>query len=128
LPYLDHRLVELAFRLPTSLKLDRVETKVVLREAMREYLPDSVRRRRDKIGYAPPQRAWLLGPLRDAARELLTDSRTGQRPWVDARHLQASWDRFTRGEPSEEGTVVLALTLELWSRRFLDQPRTVRSA
>ena len=125
LPYLDHRLVELAFRLPTSLKLDGVETKVVLREAMREYLPDSVRRRRDKIGYAPPQRAWLLGPLRDASRELLADPRTVQRPWVDAKHLRSSWDQFTHGEPSAEGAVVLALTLELWSRKFLDQSQTV---
>ena len=58
-PYLDHRLVEFLAGLPEHLKLRRAETKVVLREAMQGIVPAAIRRRRDKMGYATPERVWL---------------------------------------------------------------------
>jgi asparagine synthase (glutamine-hydrolysing) len=120
LPYLDHRLVEFAFALPSELRLQGATTKLILRDAMREYLPDSVRARLDKIGYAPPQRAWLLGPLRDFVGDLVDDRRTADRPWTDVRQLRGAWTAFLAGDPRPESEVVRAVSLELWSRQFLD--------
>lgn len=128
LPYLDHRLVEFAFTLPTELKIAGAEMKVVLRDAMAAYLPPSVRDRRDKIGYAPPQRQWLLGPLRDSIDDLIADGRTAQRPWIDAGRLRAAWKAFVAGDVRDEGRVVRAISLELWSRQFLDVAHTVSDA
>jgi asparagine synthase (glutamine-hydrolysing) len=63
-PFLDHRIAELAFRLPSECKIFRGLTKVVLRQAMRGIVPDLILNRVDKLGYQVPQGKWLSGPLR----------------------------------------------------------------
>lgn len=59
LPFLDHRLVEFAFRMPERLLLREGWTKWVLRDAFRGIVPDAISTRVDKLGYAPPQQRWL---------------------------------------------------------------------
>ena len=59
LPFLDHHLVEFVFSLPMSHIYNQGKTKFILREAMKNTLPDSVYHRTDKIGFAPPQQAWM---------------------------------------------------------------------
>ena len=122
LPYLDHRLVELAFSMPWEMKLSRGRTKRVLRESMRDYLPESVRGRRDKIGYAPPQAAWLRGPLREWAEDLMASQRLAEREWTDAPALRAMWRDFRDGKDRREADVWRFLSVEAWARSFLDRP------
>ena len=69
LPFLDHRLVEYAFRLPDKVKLHGGVSKLILRRTMRGIVPDMILDRRDKIGFATPERDWLLGPLSGVIRE-----------------------------------------------------------
>jgi asparagine synthase (glutamine-hydrolysing) len=120
LPYLDHRLVELAFSLPWEMKLRHGQTKRVLREAMSDYLPESVRRRKDKIGYAPPQAAWLRGPLREWAEDLLASKRFAEREWNDAPSVHAMWRAFRDGKDQVHGDLWRFLSVEAWARTFLD--------
>lgn len=63
-PFLDHRLVEFALRLGDRWKIVGGDTKRVLRRAMDGILPDVVRDRRDKLGFATPEEVWFKGPLR----------------------------------------------------------------
>jgi asparagine synthase (glutamine-hydrolysing) len=58
-PYLDYRLVERALALPAGDLIRAGWTKSLLREAMAGRLPESVRRRRDKLGFASPEIRWL---------------------------------------------------------------------
>jgi len=120
LPYLDHRVVELAFSLPWEMKLGRGRTKRVLREAMREYLPESVRGRRDKVGYAPPQAAWLRGPLCEWAEDLLASQRYAEREWTDAPTVRSMWRAFRDGKGGLDGDLWRFLSVEAWARSFLD--------
>jgi len=70
-PFLDHRLVEYAIGLGGEHKLVNGWTKWVLREAMKRHLPEAVRLRKDKLGFATPESAWLRGPLRPAITEAI---------------------------------------------------------
>ena len=124
LPFLDHRVVELAFSLPWQMKLSRGRTKRVLREAMREYLPDSVRGRTDKIGYAPPQAAWIRGPLCEWAEDLLASQRFAEREWNDAPAVRGMWRAFRDGKDRLDGDLWRFLSVEAWARTFLDRPGT----
>lgn len=65
-PFLDHRLVEFCLKLGGQHKLVGGDTKRVLRDAMAGVLPEMIRQRRDKIGFATPEEAWFKGPLRRA--------------------------------------------------------------
>jgi asparagine synthase (glutamine-hydrolysing) len=58
-PFLDHRVVELALALPDRLKIDGTEQKAALRRSMDGIVPDAVIERRDKIAFRTPQTAWL---------------------------------------------------------------------
>lgn len=58
-PFLDYRLVELALGLPDGYKLGQGWTKRILRESMRGVLPESIRQRRDKIGFETPELQWM---------------------------------------------------------------------
>lgn len=55
----DHLLIEAAFAIPGSMKIRNGYTKALLREAAAPWLPDSIRLRRDKLGYATPNNAWI---------------------------------------------------------------------
>ncbi len=63
-PLLDHELLEMAGRIPSSLKVHHGETKWILKEACKDRLPRSVVRRR-KHGFEMPIDGWLRGPLRE---------------------------------------------------------------
>ncbi|MBA3558608.1 MAG: asparagine synthase (glutamine-hydrolyzing) [Gemmatimonadaceae bacterium] len=58
-PFLDYRLVEFLAGLPDSMKLRQGETKLVLREGLRGVVPESIRQRRDKMGFVSPEEIWL---------------------------------------------------------------------
>jgi asparagine synthase (glutamine-hydrolysing) len=68
-PFLDHRIVEFASRLPPSFKIQGSCQKFILKELMRGKLPPAIRRRK-KIGFDIPVHDWLRGPL----RSLLVDT------------------------------------------------------
>ena len=59
LPFLSHKLVEFVFSIPDHFIYREGKTKFILREAMKKVLPESIYNRTDKIGFAPPQRAWM---------------------------------------------------------------------
>ena len=59
LPFLDHHLVEYVFSLPMTHVYSQGKTKFILRESMKNVLPESVYNRTDKIGFAPPQNSWM---------------------------------------------------------------------
>src|SRR5207249_667383 len=69
-PFLDHRLVEFACRLPVELKVRGLATKRVLRKAVADLVPPPIRRR-VKRGLTVPLAAWLAGPLLPFARTTL---------------------------------------------------------
>ncbi len=77
-PFLDRAVYAAAASLPTALKLPRGsrDTKVVLRDAMRGIVPDSVVDRA-KLGFPTPTRVWLRGEIGEWADDLLAGSRTG---------------------------------------------------
>jgi asparagine synthase (glutamine-hydrolysing) len=64
-PFLDHRLVEFSIAIGDHHKIVGADTKRVLREAMQGILPEKVRNRRDKLGFATPEEDWFRGPLRE---------------------------------------------------------------
>ncbi|MFF7599467.1 asparagine synthase (glutamine-hydrolyzing) [Streptomyces mirabilis] len=70
-PFLDQELVEYAYRLPVHHKLDRDRTKVVLRRALADIVPQRVTNRA-KQGFGAPIAHWLRGPMGDALLDLLT--------------------------------------------------------
>ena len=72
-PLLDHRLIELAFRLPPSFKVGGGARKRILRTVARRYVPAIVIDRTDSLGFGTPQSRWIRGELAPAIREAMHD-------------------------------------------------------
>lgn len=72
-PFLDHRLVEFIFTLPAALKIHRGYTKYVLREAMADILPEKIRWRTGKLGFATPEKSWQESVLNTLVKEAIRD-------------------------------------------------------
>jgi asparagine synthase (glutamine-hydrolysing) len=113
-PMLDHRVVEFAFSLPDQLKIRGVQTKYVLREAMRGVLPESVRARTDKVGFrAEPRATWALA---DQNRNSVLANRTEyEERWFDPKALAAALDGSDRSVEAEY-SVWRVLNAKLWLR------------
>ena len=60
-PFLDHELVEFCLSLPADLKIRKGIRKWILRESRKEVLPEMIRNRYDKLGFATPEITWLQG-------------------------------------------------------------------
>jgi len=71
-PFLDHRIVEFAAKLPASLKVRGTQQKFVLKELMKDKLPPAILQRK-KIGFDIPAHEWLRGPLRSLLVDALHD-------------------------------------------------------
>jgi asparagine synthase (glutamine-hydrolysing) len=115
-PFLDHRLAELCFRLPASYKLRGVETKSVLREAMRGILPEPIRTRSDKIGFrADPTAAWKLA---EAHRASLAEAPSRwERDWFEPAAVERLLDGADRSGESE-ALLWRVINTKIWLRSF----------
>src|SRR6185437_11533621 len=87
-PFLDHRLVEYAASLPVDLKLRGFTGKYLLRQSQREFLPPHIIKGR-KRGFNAPMAYWLLGRMRDMARDVMYGAALGQ--YVQAAALDELW-------------------------------------
>jgi len=63
-PFLDYRMVEWAMTLPLEMNLSRGWNKLMIRDALADVLPDSIRWRRSEVGFITPQSEWIRTTLR----------------------------------------------------------------
>jgi asparagine synthase (glutamine-hydrolysing) len=89
-PMLDHRVVEFAARVPTSMNLRGGRGKWLLRRVLSRYVPTSLFER-PKVGFTVPVGDWLRGPLRDWAEGLLGEDRLGREGYLDPAPIRRRW-------------------------------------
>lgn len=116
-PFLDHRLVELAFDLPSSVKIRDRTTKWVLKQVARRYLPDDVINR-PKVGFKVPLDRWFRHGLRDMAHDLLTGPSSFVGSHFDGQIVAGLLDDHSQGIRDEESRIWTLLSLEVWHREF----------
>jgi asparagine synthase (glutamine-hydrolysing) len=98
LPFMDYRLVEFLFSLPSYWKLRGELNKFVLREGMRGHIPEIVRTRVDKMGFPTSAQRWFAGPLYEPMRDLLASRATRERGLYDVDRIQRDLARHKAGE------------------------------
>lgn len=112
-PFLDHRIIEFAWRLPTSLKVRDGQGKWLLRRILRRYLPEYLFER-PKQGFNVPIGPWLRGPLRDWAQGLLDMHRIRNDGFLDSRSVQACWQEHLAGRRDQSRYLWSVLMIQSW--------------
>jgi asparagine synthase (glutamine-hydrolysing) len=116
-PFLDHRLVEFAARLPTNLKIKGRQTKFVLRQLVRDKLPAELLKR-PKEGLDIPAHEWLRGPLKPLLLDALSPDSVRQAGLFSPAAISALVDRHIARKENLGYHLWGLLTLHLWIRRW----------
>ncbi len=118
-PFLDHHLVEFAWRLPPDRKLSGFTTKRILRDAIADVVPPSILTR-PKAGFPVPFGRWLQGGWHSVARDVLFDRQARQRDVIAVGPTERLLDAAARGVHGSAEVVWSLVNLELWFRTFID--------
>jgi asparagine synthase (glutamine-hydrolysing) len=112
-PFLDHALVEFAWRLPFELKVRGGETKWILRQLLYRHVPRALIER-PKMGFGVPIGEWLRGPLRDWAEALLDERRLHDEGYFRPEPIRRMWDAHLSGSLNEQYRLWPILMFQSW--------------
>jgi asparagine synthase (glutamine-hydrolysing) len=112
-PLLDHRVIEFAWRVPTHAKIRGGKGKWLLRRVLSRYVPEALFER-PKQGFNVPVGAWLRGPLRDWAGDLLAPARLHRDGLLDPARVQACWKQHLSGQRDRGYELWAILMVEAW--------------
>lgn len=118
-PFLDYRLVEFVFSLPPEFKIRNGWNKWIMRQALKDILPQKIVNRRWKVGFSTPEVSWFrTNPL--PIREILRSSAFLSRPYFNHAKIQAAFEDFVAGKNDESMLFWRIINLELWLRLYID--------
>ena len=112
-PFLDHRVADLAARIPLDLKIGGGEGKLILRKLLASLVPPELVER-PKSGFQLPVGDWLKGPLRVWAEDLLDPASLGAQGWFDADAVQRRWRDHLSGHRDSTEALWAILTFQAW--------------
>lgn len=118
-PFLDHRLVEFAFSLPSRFKIRAGQGKFVMRHAMDGLLPHKIIKNKKRM-VVTPQREWLRGDLRQPVGDLIESISFRNRGWFDLADARKAFEHFMSGKGDNSFFLWQWINAELWCRRFID--------
>lgn len=120
-PFLDHKLVEFAFTIPSNLKFKGLSLKHFVRKSMKGLLTDEIVNR-EKHGFGVPIREWFKSDfIRQNIDEFLNDSSIKRRGFFKVEYVKQLLDEHVRGRADNSHKIWLIMVLEIWCRRFLDK-------
>jgi asparagine synthase (glutamine-hydrolysing) len=118
-PFTDHKLIEFLARVPWQYKLQGGQTKFLLRQAARDWLPRRVLER-SKLGLNPPMGLWLRGRLRPLLDEYLSPERVQQRGYFRVETVQQLVREHLNGRRDYSLHLWALISFEEWHRQYLD--------
>jgi asparagine synthase (glutamine-hydrolysing) len=114
-PFLDHRLAEFAWSLPIHMKIRNGQGKWILRQILYKYVPKSLVER-PKAGFGIPLAAWLRGPLRDWAEDLLNEQHLKREGYFHPEPIRRTWEEHLSGKRNWSHRLWSVLMFEAWLR------------
>jgi asparagine synthase (glutamine-hydrolysing) len=112
-PFLDHRVAELAARIPLSMKIDGGTGKLILRRLLYKHAPEKLFDR-PKAGFAVPVGEWIKGPLRPWAEALLDPARLEGDGFFDPAVVRQRWESHLAGRKDSTQALWTVLMFQAW--------------
>lgn len=115
-PLLDVRVYDYCWSLPEKFKIRNGKGKWLLREVLKNHLPEE-HFNRPKQGFNMPVAEWLRGSLRDWAEDLLAREKT--KDCFDAQEVSTAWQAHINGSGNHSGKLWTLLMFQAWKARWL---------
>ncbi|MCO6431656.1 MAG: asparagine synthase (glutamine-hydrolyzing) [Deltaproteobacteria bacterium] len=118
-PLIDHPLIEFAATVPSNVKFEGGELKLLLKETFSDVIPPEVLKNKDKMGFPVPLSEWIKGDLFEFICDTFKSSRAKQRSYLkEGFEIESLVSREGKFDRNLWGL----LSLELWQQQYHDQP------
>jgi len=118
MPFMDHELAEFVATLPDKFRVRGKTTKWILRQAMKQIVPETILNR-PKIGFKVPIDEWFRDPMRDYLYEHLTGPDSLTKEYYQVAVLEKILADHVSGRQNHEKLLWSLLNLEIWHRQYL---------
>ncbi len=119
-PFLDHRLVERTLSTPANQIIYKGMTKHILREAMKEILPESIRLRKDKMGFGTPQDKWFrTEQFSEYIRDIINSNQFKAMGYLDQDKATKLYQKHLNKEVNIAKEIWKWINMDLWYREFI---------
>jgi len=112
-PYLDHRLAEWSWSLPTEYKVEATQGKKIMRHLLARHVPAGLFER-PKQGFGIPIDGWLRGPLRSWGESLLDPARIRAEGLFNEKLIQVAWSQHQSGRVDRSSELWCILVFQCW--------------
>jgi asparagine synthase (glutamine-hydrolysing) len=120
-PFLDYRLVEATLSQQSDLIINKGNTKALLREAVKDFVPEKIRTRKDKVGFQTPEDVWFRKDLyKDFIYDLLDSGSFKNRNLIDNKYAISLYKRHLANEINISKDIWKWINLELWFQEYID--------
>lgn len=121
-PFLDYRLVEFVFSLPSAYKIKGQLGKFIHREALKKIVPVEILERKDKVGFlAPGEYFWLRNEWKEFTLTAFQSASFKSRGIFDHTKIITQYNRYLKGDNRNAKKLWQVLMMELWFRSFIDK-------
>lgn len=117
-PFLDHRLIEFAFRLPGPLKIKNGVTKYILKKAVGKLLPKELLNR-PKEGFILPYHFWMQKYMYAKIRSLLSPKALREHGYFNPRYVSRLLDDYRGGDLTQSNKIYLLLMFQIWWKKYI---------
>lgn len=112
-PFLDVNLINFAWSLPLSVKINKGITKWILKDILKRYVPNNLIDR-PKMGFGAPLGGWLRGPLRDWAEDLLSPRKLADHGLFNDGVVKTLWNNHLNGQIGLQNKIWGILMFQSW--------------
>ena len=118
-PYLDHRLIEWAARLPDHYKYHKGEKKYILKEILHQYIPKEMMDR-PKMGFAIPIANWLQNDLREMVEEYINSEKIEKQGVFNVAYVEGIKRNFYSGKKELDVKMWYLLMFQMWYEKWMN--------
>lgn len=118
-PFLDHKVMEFAAAIPTSLKLKGLTTKYILKKSVADLLPEKILTR-GKEGFSIPIKNWIMNELRPLLLDTLSEKRVKKRGYFQPQYVQQLVQEHLDGRENHSHRLWALMVFEIWHQMYID--------
>jgi asparagine synthase (glutamine-hydrolysing) len=119
-PFLDHKFMEFAAKIPSNLKMKGLRSKYILKRSLGRLLPAQILGRK-KMGFIVPLARWFREELREMLYDVILDRRAMNRGYFRRKEVRRMIDEHVSGKWNWHYHIWNLLMLELWHQMFIDR-------
>lgn len=120
-PFLDHNLVENTLKLSEEKILFKGLTKVILRDALKNILPDKIRNRTNKVGFETPENEWFrTTDFREFISDIINSETFKNRRYFNVKKVKKMYKEHIEYKANYGNDIWKIIHLELWVRKYID--------